>query len=149
EVFSVSIEAEAAVYRHAQDDSKFASLNSQLSGSDPETSASRVESFHFCHWGGAHRARLSAGPLSRYTAWQFEHASARSFVASETFSCFFVRAAPSTARPAALMSCANFRKSARCDGTGFPFWQRRPGVRIRSTPSVSATAAFSTTSHPE
>src|SRR3989442_15412594 len=44
---------------------------------------------------------------------------------------------------------ANFWKSACCAETGLPFWQRRPGVKIRSTPSVSATAAFSTTSHPE
>ena len=32
---------------------------------------------------------------------------------------------------------------------GLPFWQVRPGFRIRSTPSVNAMAAFSTISHPE
>ena len=35
---------------------------------------------------GVHRAGLSAGPLSRYTSWQLEQASARVFVASDTFS---------------------------------------------------------------
>jgi hypothetical protein len=35
---------------------------------------------------GVHRAGLFAGPLSRYTSWQLEHASAMLLVASETFS---------------------------------------------------------------
>src|SRR5262249_60963135 len=68
--------------------------------------------------GGVHRAGLSAGPLSRYTSWQVEQASARSLVASDTFSWIRVLAAARTARPAVRMPPANVWKSACCSGTG-------------------------------
>ncbi len=69
--------------RHYQAEVERLLCEESLEGADLR--ADREFSVYYFN-GAVHRDALSAGPVSRYTSWQLEHASARLFVASETIS---------------------------------------------------------------
>src|SRR3954469_9595865 len=83
----------------------------------------------------------SAPPLSRYTLWQFAHASLSFSLTSPNASSFLARDACRASLPASTSAATYCFQSAWSTGASLPFWHRRPGVSSSAAVSVSATAA--------